>query len=268
MVQRTFIQHAQAYGTTPASVTVRIDGQIIYEGPVNTLNQPSPQLPDDDYHINNLAWSWEDDADFSGTKELSIAVQGSDVILVLAETLANNPYMGYLSPAYEYRGFWSITVDGIAYEDPLTDVKYDGVPRPGPYDPYLKGQWWWRILGGTTMTAVMHVNAAPRPYIVFDSLPQTVVAGDQAQFTVSIPEVNPEYPLPRTYRWQVVDLTTTSADFLSTSGNVTFDTAQSGFVIDTVNQGGSQSDKEFTVHLKSLNDNILIQSSQKITIVP
>ena len=155
MTDRTFIQHAQAYGPVPAQVECTIDGIVIYNGSVQALDQPFPNLPNPALEISNVAWSWQGNADFSGTQQLSITVSGSS--LVLANTLANNP-AGNLEV---FLPFYSVEQSGVIYYDPLTDETLDGISLTGPYDPALPGQWWWRIPAGSTFTATMHVNLPP-----------------------------------------------------------------------------------------------------------
>lgn len=265
MVQRTFRQYARGFGTEPASATVIIGGNTVFDGPVQTVDELLPVLPNHEYALDNIAWTWQQDADFSGTKQLTIAVSGA--YLLLGQTLANNPYNSAANPNSGYGAFWNIEIDGVEYSDPLTDEAIDGIPQSGPYRPDEAGQWWWVIPPGCTFTATMHVNPPARPYVIFDSAPESVVAGDQALFQVSIPKIDPLYPLPRTLSWQIHNGTTTNADFVTTSGNVTFNTDHSEFVIDTVDHGVPLVHKDFQVEIKNSAGNIIIVRSQAVQIV-
>jgi len=155
MTDRTFRQYAQAYGSGPAQIECEIDGIVVYNGSVQALDQPFPNLPNIELQISTVAWSWQGNADFSGTQQLSITVSGSP--LLLANTLANNP-AGNLEI---FLPFYSIEQSGVEYTDPLTDETLDGIPLTGPYDPAIPGQWWWQIPAGSTFTATMHVDAPP-----------------------------------------------------------------------------------------------------------
>lgn len=157
MTSRTFQQHALAFGSTPCQVVCQIAGNTVYSGTVTTLDEPKPSLPDQTYTIDNVAWSWQGNADFAGTQSMAITVTGSD--LLMAATLANNPY----GNANLHSTFYSIDVDGVTYTDPLTEEAIDGVPQSGPYNPSLQGQWWWWIPAGSTFTATLHVDAPPPP---------------------------------------------------------------------------------------------------------
>lgn len=158
MTDRTFQQHAQAYGSIPAQIECAIDGIVVYNGSVQTLDQPFPYLPNSELQISNVAWSWQGNADFSGTQQLSITVISGSTLL-LANTLANNP-AGNLEI---FMPFYSVEQSGVVYTDPLTDETLDGISLTGPYDPAIPGQWWWQIPAGSTFTATMHVDAPPPP---------------------------------------------------------------------------------------------------------
>jgi hypothetical protein len=159
MPNRTFKQYALAFGAQPATVTVKLDNAVIYSGPVNAANEPIPPLPNSSYQVDNVAWTWEANADFQGTQALEITVAGSP--LLLARTDANNPY---LDPAV-FGEFYNVTVDGVQYSDPLTNEAINGQAQAGPYRPDEIGQWWWRIPVGATFTATMNFLAAPQPFV-------------------------------------------------------------------------------------------------------
>lgn len=159
MTLRTFRQYAQGFGAVPAQVVFQIDGNTVFSGAVTTLDQPMPSLPSIDYTIDNVAWTWQDDAEFAGTKSITVSV--SDSPLILAMTLADNPY----SNVESYGAFYSVDIGNVSYADPFTDETINGVSQSGPYNPELPGQWWWRIPAGSTFTATMHVMAPPEPTV-------------------------------------------------------------------------------------------------------
>jgi len=155
MTLRTFQQYAVGFGSTPAQVVCQIDGNTVFSGSVTTLDQPMPSLPDSEYKIDNVAWSWQDDVEFSGTKSFTVSVSNSPLMLAL--TVADNPY----SNVQSFGQFYSIEIGNVSYSDPFTNEAINGVPQSGPYDPNLAGQWWWIIPAGSTFSATMHVNAPP-----------------------------------------------------------------------------------------------------------
>jgi hypothetical protein len=158
MTDRTFIQNAQGYGSTVSQVTCQIDGNTVFSGTVTTLDQPWPTLPDPEFVAPPLGWTWQDSADFAGTKQISISVTGSPVLL--AQTFANNPYD---ADANIFMPIFITEVDGVVYPHPFTDAAIDGVALLDHFNPDIPGQWWWCIPAGSTFTATMHVNAASPP---------------------------------------------------------------------------------------------------------
>lgn len=160
MTDRSFQQFAQGYGSEPAQITFQIDGNTVFSGSITTFNQPWPTLPDPDFTEPALGWTWQDSANVSGTKQISIAVSGSPVLL--AQTLANNPF-GNAANLDQFSSFYSQEIDGITYDDPFSDEAIDGVELSGPFQTNLAGQWWWQIPPGSTFTATMHINAAQAP---------------------------------------------------------------------------------------------------------
>ncbi len=87
MTIRTFKQKGQAYGSTPASIEVTINGAVIYSGPIPTLDTPMPTLPDTAISYGQDLYTWQNDVAFAGTQTLSIAVTGAD--LLLTDSYAN-----------------------------------------------------------------------------------------------------------------------------------------------------------------------------------
>lgn len=156
MTDRIFQQHAQAYGSTPAFVVCQIDSNTVFSGSIPTVDQPWPVLPNSEFLIPPLAWSWQDSADFAGTKQISITVTGSPVLL--GQTFANYP-SGNAANLDVFSSFYAQEIDGVTYFDPFTDEAIDGVPQSGPFHAETPGQWWWRIPVGSTFSATMHITA-------------------------------------------------------------------------------------------------------------
>lgn len=155
MTDRTFQQRAQAYGSSPCQVVCQIDGNTVFSGSVTTLDQPFPSLPDPDF-TTVPAWSWQDSPDFTGTRQFTVSVTGST--LLLAQTFANDPY-GNVANLDQFGSFYSKEVDGVVYNDPFTNETIDGVLQSGPYVPDKTGQWWWQIPAGSTFAATLNIKA-------------------------------------------------------------------------------------------------------------
>ena len=158
MTSRIFQQHALAFGETPTQVVCQIDGNTVFSGSVTTLDEFMPALPDAAYHVDNIAWSWEQDAEFTGTRSITITVTGSP--LLLGQTWANNPLANVANAANTYGAFYSFQVGNANCYDPLTDVTINGQPKIRYDDPALEGQWYWRIPANGTLAATLNVNAA------------------------------------------------------------------------------------------------------------
>jgi len=160
-MQRTFRQLAIGYGATPVQVTVKIDNNVVYTGSVTTLDEPFPMLPNSEFDVTNVAWSWADDnPDFDGTRAYEISVTGSP--LLLTKTQANNPYNKLDRPEVENFSdpFYFGEINGQRHYDPLTEEALDGVPLTGKNLLDKNAQWWWTIPPGSTFTALLHMDPA------------------------------------------------------------------------------------------------------------
>lgn len=165
MTDRTFKQFGQAYGSTPATITVTLDGTEIYSGPVSTLDEPFPTFPDAGTSYGVEIFSWTESVVYEGTKELSISVSGSP--LLLADTLAN--YTGTIDPstgnavtsgATGYVPFHNETIEGVSYAIPFSYETLDGVSVSRPIDPDLPGQYYYTIPVGSTFTCTVNMTPA------------------------------------------------------------------------------------------------------------
>jgi hypothetical protein len=161
MTTRTFKQCGQAYGSTPASITATIDSTVVFSGPVSTLDQPLPILPELPESSANVSlptlFTWTNTVDFAGTQSFSITVTGSQLLLDF--TAANYPPRTD-SDSARFASFYFQTVNGVTVSDPFTNVAIDGVAmQRGPDNSELSGQWQWLIPAGSTFTATFNVNA-------------------------------------------------------------------------------------------------------------
>lgn len=230
MTTRNFKQLGQGYGAIPCVVTATLDGVVIYNGVVSTLDEPFQYGPFQGQPPGVELFTWTRPVDFQGTQQYSISVSGSP--LLLSDTIADHVNR---SVSAEFGIFYQWEETGnIIVSDPLSDSKIDGIPLVRDHVMY-SGQWCYPIFPGSTFTAALNVNPGVEPnYIVFDSIPSSVSPGFAGEFQVSIPQVSPTQPLPATYIWQIVNGTTTDADFTTTTGNVVFANANSAFSVSTV----------------------------------
>ena len=167
------LQQGLGYGSDTVRITAKIDGTVVFEGDIPTLNEPVPPLPSGLTEDANL-FTWTNDVTFAGTSALEITVTGGT--LVLTDTLSN--YIGVPNndnppPDVEPGGpdvygiFWYESMDGGQYGtfDPLADVAIDGVPKESFHTPALTGQWYWAVPAGSTITATVNISAGvTEPY--------------------------------------------------------------------------------------------------------
>ena len=162
MTIRIFKQFGRGYGPEPVVATVKVGTEVVFSGPVDTLNQETPwkAVGVDIYNFPIP------DVAFQGSLPLEISVTGGD--LFLAETLANyykitiikdNKPQVYSSGPDDFGLFYQETINGIIYTDPFTDEKINGVPLEGPPNPDFSGQWGWIIPNGSTFTATLNIQA-------------------------------------------------------------------------------------------------------------
>lgn len=162
MTTRKFFQQGQAYGPNTGVITAKIDGNIVFQGPVTTLNEPLPQLPQLDLEIKNVLFSWTNDVFFAGSQTMEITVENAVLLLTnsaanFAPTVANGVPTGNETTFSSY--YFETTPEGGS-SDPLTNESINGVIQmePDHTDP-LTGQWWWRIPPGGTFSATVNIQA-------------------------------------------------------------------------------------------------------------
>lgn len=159
MTVRTFKQEGKGYGSAPVEIRARLDGAIVYEGPVATVDEDLPDVPDETSVVESVLFTWESTVDFAGTFELSIEVLTPDTLIV-SNTLAT-----HVDSA-------DLTKFGVFYlnndiGDPFTSVLIDDVtaPRVRNLDPdnILNGQWWHEVMHDQVLTATVNVQAGINP---------------------------------------------------------------------------------------------------------
>lgn len=105
MTNRTVKFLGQAYGTSPVDITVTVNGETVYTGPVPTLNQPMSVWP-----LNNdecvTLFTTQNPVDFAGTIPMTVRVNsGYGIKFVIA--LAN--YVPVPNPVYTPEQFAIVT---------------------------------------------------------------------------------------------------------------------------------------------------------------
>lgn len=162
---RTFKQCGQGIGAEPVSIIAKINGTVVFEGDIPTLDIPLPDQPDQvdpDVNFSNPIFSWEGEVDYSGTAEMEIIVDGTGT-LILTDTIANYVWVGNTPPsANTYNYFYSYKVGNVVISDPYTNPKIDGaeVVRVRDFDPTntLDGQWWYTLDAGSTFTGTLNIT--------------------------------------------------------------------------------------------------------------
>ena len=170
MTVRTFKQCGQGIGSEPVSIIAKIDGAVVFEGDIPTLDIPLPDQPDQvdpSVILSNPIFSWEGTVDFSGTANLEIIVNGTGTLIV-NDTVANYVVIGNTAPsANVYGSFYSYTENGVTISDPFSNPKIDGaeVLRVRDFDPAnpLDGQWWYTVDSESTFTGTLNITAGQLP---------------------------------------------------------------------------------------------------------
>jgi hypothetical protein len=96
MSNRTVQLLGQGYGANPAEITVTSNGNTIFSGTVNTVNQLPPLLPNFDLDLTNVLCTFEIDLAFTGQIPMTCAVSSGSVIF--AQIYAN--YVNIPNPVF------------------------------------------------------------------------------------------------------------------------------------------------------------------------
>lgn len=170
MITRTFKQLGKAYGPETLSIRVLYAGKEIFNGPVPTVDEPGPDWANVVWPFGDELFTWTEDIDYVGAKELKIQVTGNGYLL-LTSSVANyvcveasvDPYITVPGGPDVYNGFYSQKFDGYDVHDPLTDVKIGGVEQSTEQGPTVTGQWTWYIPGGMEFVCNVNVNRGRHP---------------------------------------------------------------------------------------------------------
>ena len=161
MAIRTFRQHALGFGSTTATITAKIDGAVVFDGAVSTQNIMHPILPNYEFDMNNVAYTWTGDSSYQGVVLVEVTVNSG--LLLLAHIEANNP----LVSETEFGRFDVVTTgpgeeDFIAYPY-VVNEKINGRSIPAQQVPERLGQAWNWISAGDTWTANVNVVESVLP---------------------------------------------------------------------------------------------------------
>jgi len=156
MTTRTVKILGLAYGSTPAEISVSVDGATVYSGTVTTVDTSFPSLPNDALSNTTVEFcNFELPMDFSGTKSMTCSVTNGRVIF--AQILANycviantDPVIGTGPDVYQ-------NIGGIG--DARSNVFINGIAQPINHTEELAGIWWFTVTSGSTLTYDLDVQA-------------------------------------------------------------------------------------------------------------
>lgn len=96
MANRTVQILGQGYGANAAEIAVTANGNTVFSGTVNTVDQPLPQLPNLEIELPNILCTFEIDQTFTGQIPMTCLVTAGTVIF--ADINAN--YSAMTNPVY------------------------------------------------------------------------------------------------------------------------------------------------------------------------
>lgn len=145
MTTRTFKQYGIAFGVQPANITAKIDNVVVYSGPVTTVNEAFPELPDPAYDVTNELFSWTADVNMSGPQVIDINVDGASQLLV-AQLSAN-----YTSISNVAANVVNVSSGPNVYVD-FSYTQFGNTYINGQLQDVnrgdLTGMWWWTVPAG------------------------------------------------------------------------------------------------------------------------
>jgi len=164
MTTRTFRQMGIGFGSQPANITAKINNVVVYQGPVTTLDEPFPTLPNLDYTVTNVLFSWSEDVTYAGPAVVEIQVDENSDLLV-ADINAN--YTAIPNPAFvdanttpEVGSVISSGANGFLtlQTSQIGNIYVNGALQTVSYTP-LGGQHWWEL----TVPDTIVINATIAP---------------------------------------------------------------------------------------------------------
>jgi len=141
----------------------------------------------------------------------------------------------------------------------------DGGPTlPGgtPQDPDWIGWYFYQLGKDDTHTFDINVPMLPTRYVAFVNQPISVTTGSSTTFSLNMPNIDPQKPLPATVNWRVVNGTTSDSDFEAVTGSVVFATANNSLTINTVAQASPNPAKTFGLEIIATGGNVIGKSTR------
>ncbi len=143
MTTRTFKQYGIAFGSQTANITAKIDNVVVYQGPVTTLDESVPSLPNLGYQVTNELFSWTTDLTFEGPQLLEITIDQNAALLI---TTIKANYSPIANPDKPWKPFSTGPdgYEGIPYSQ-FGNTYINDVLQSVTHGPETEGQWWWSL---------------------------------------------------------------------------------------------------------------------------
>jgi hypothetical protein len=164
MTTRTVKMLGLAYGSSPAEITVTLDGVSVYTGTVTTvdaapLTEPDPAAVDSTIEFCNF----EIPLDFNGTMPMTCTVNSGTVIF--AQILANYCAIANTDPVIGTGADGFRNIGGAV--DARSNAYIDGILQRTNHEEY-PGSWWYGVSAESILTYDLDVqagtaNVAPPP---------------------------------------------------------------------------------------------------------
>lgn len=154
MITRTFRQKGTAFGSAPGNITAKVDNVVVYQGPVVTLDQPFPTLPNLEYQTSTVLFSWTANVNFEGTQVIEISTDSNLLLCEIEQNYAGtiNGNTVVSSGPDEFRSLrW--TQFGNTYINEVLQSS-NAINHES-----LDGQWWWRLPANSVF--VENINILP-----------------------------------------------------------------------------------------------------------
>ena len=166
MADRTLQFCGYAYGDVPVQLNAHINGQLVFSGAVDTLNEPLP-LPTIDmanapplFSVTSSLFS----TDFSGSYPMTVTVGTGTGTYVCA---INSNYMAGFDQAANVvipgnatgflRSFSGEPANSEGTPDPRSSVQIDGITQVPPLTPST-GCWTWAVNQGSTLSHNLNIS--------------------------------------------------------------------------------------------------------------
>ena len=164
MTTRTVKMYGLAYGPTPAEITVTLNGELVYNGTVNTQDQPLPLLPNSNLSNTTVEFcNFEIPMELDGNFPMTCTVSNGTVIF--GQIMANYCVIPDTDPVVGSGPNRFSNIDGDG--DARSSVFVDGIAQQVNHEE-LGGTWWFTVPAGSTLTYDLDVqagtaNVAPPP---------------------------------------------------------------------------------------------------------